>query len=167
MVHWKFRILTSLPLSLVILNPPPCPPTCSPFSVPKEQVCRAKLILLFEGLLKCILFHCTPHSLQGSWWVGGDWGNPISAAQWEAKASEQLFIKGAELELQILGMGAHNQMRSIFGNESGIHVCASVCDWQNCRLIATGRALALGHGVRKGYGCFFIRQTFGKWPQQI
>lgn len=42
-----------------------------------------------------------------------------------------------------------------------MHVCASVCDWQGCRLLATGRVLALSYGVRKAMGAFLSGRHLG------
>lgn len=42
-----------------------------------------------------------------------------------------------------------------------MHVCASARDWQGCRLLATGRVLALSYGVRKAMGAFLSGRHLG------
>lgn len=42
-----------------------------------------------------------------------------------------------------------------------MHVCASAGDWQGCRLLATGRALAASAGARGAMGAFLSGRHLG------
>ena len=102
------------------------------------------------------MYSFSPHSrvCRGAGLRGGA-GSPIPAAQAAARGSGCLLTGPSRSYRSFFG-GGRNRMRSISANENGMHVCASVGDWQGCRLLATARALAASAGMSGALGAWLF-----------